>query len=272
MSFNEKKRNEFLEIPYAEHIVPFPNFASVLMQHAREFPNKIALKFEEKQYSYYDIICLSLSVELPVNDVIISFGDIENDLLLLLSCLVQGRIVKLDFKENTDNIFWELKTNKTEVKYFDPPYVRLDDKALTLNGEFEFSQYNILVAAQAVGNAFKLFREGAAYCPPRIDTIADLIFGVLGPLYFSKSVYFIFIDKSDFYQYAWNKDINSSLRDHVMLFYDNNKRLNSYKLLNSYDQALGLGKVITSEGKEVILLGFEIEKDFVKGHCLGDKL
>ena len=100
MSFNEKKRNEFLDIPYAEHIVPFPNFATVIMQHAREFPDKIALGFNSRSYTYFELIKTCLALDLNSN-ITLSMKDPENDLIIILALLVQGISFKLDFKADT---------------------------------------------------------------------------------------------------------------------------------------------------------------------------
>ena len=267
-----KNKNEYLGVPIDEKIVPFPNFGSVLLQHAREFPDKIALQFKNRNYSYKALLeeCLSL----PLSDKIVqlSFMSIENDLIILLSCLCLGIPFKLDFKGSSNLILKDLEKNEIQIKYFEPPYVRLDDKAFILNENYEFSQYNVLVASQAIGNAFKLFRDGAAYCPENISSITDLVFGVLGPLYFAKSIYFTFNDNPDFYQYAWNRMIKSDLRDAVMVTNHDSNHKNIFRLKNSFEQALGLGKVISPNGKGVVFLGFELDNDVPKGHCLGNQI
>lgn len=271
MSFNEKKRNEFLDIPYAEHIVPFPNFATVIMQHAREFPDKIALGFNSRSYTYSELIKTCLALDLNSN-IILSMKDPENNLIIFLALLVQGISFKLDFKADTILKLDRIKQSDVKIHYFEPPYVRLDDEALILNKELSFSQYNVLVAAQAIGNAFKLFRPGNALCPMSITSIADLSFGILAPLYFAKSIYFVDVDEPDFFQYAWNGVIRSDLRDAVMVGSEINNQKNAYHLKKSFDNAMGIGKVISSKGKEVTFLGFEIEDEEPRGHCLGRKI
>ena len=277
-SNNRAQQREFLDIPYAEHIVPFPNFASVLMQHAREFPDKIAIQFDNERFTYQELLqnCLSMEFEKDRN-YDLGFRHKEEDLLRLLALLAQGIPFDLNFPRSgtylreTKKIFREIN-----IDYFDPPYVKLDDKAFVLNGEYEFSQYNVLVAAQAVGNAFKLFREGAAYCDPGLLTISDLVFGVLAPLYFAKSIYFTNVDEPDLFQYAWRGKISSSLRDAVMVGDDVNYHDNAYRLQESFDQALGLGPIFSLKGQMVKLLGVDIEKVedkwTISGHCLGEKL
>jgi len=275
MSFNEKKRNEFLDIPYAEHIVPFPNFASVIMQHAREFPDKMALGFNSKSYTYSELLQTCLELELKTN-LTLSMKDIENDLILLLALLLQGIPFNLNFEANTTLKLNKIKRQKKDIHYFEPPYVRLDDEAMTLNKEFCFSQYNILVAAQAIGNAFKLFRPGNALCPLSIISIADISFGVLAPLYFAKSIYFDHIGEKNYFQYSWNIQIESNLRDASTILFMAKTNLKAYTLKKSFDEILGLGPVISPKGEMVKLLGLDIEEVKgewkVSGHCLGEKL
>jgi hypothetical protein len=268
---NITQQREFLNIPYAEHIVPFPNFASVIMQHAREFPDKIALGFDSRSYTYSELLQTCLELELKTY-ITLTMKDTENDLILLLALLLQGIPFNLDFKANSTLKLIEIKRQKKDIHYFEPPYVRLDDEALILNNELSFSQYNILVAAQAIGNAFKLFRPGNALCPLSITSIADLSFGILAPLYFAKSIYFDDVAEPDFFQYAWNGVIRSDLRDAVMVGSEIKDQKNVYNLKKSFDNAMGIGKVISSEGKEVTFLGFEIEDEEPRGHCLGRKI
>lgn len=275
MSFNEKKRNEFLDIPYSEHIVPFPNFASVIMQHAREFPDKMALDFNTKSYTYSELLQTCLALKLKA-DITLSMKDTENDLILLLALLLQGISFNLDFEANSTLKLNEIKRQKKDIHYFEPPYVRLDDKAMTLNKEFCFSQYNILVAAQAIGNAFKLFRPGNALCPLSITSIADLSFGILAPLYFAKSIYFEQKDDKNYFQYSWKIQVESDLRDASTILCDTETNKKAYTLKKSFDMVLGLGPVMSPKGEMVKLLGLDIEEVKgewkVLGHCLGDKL
>jgi len=271
MSFNEKKRNEFLDIPYTEHIVPFPNFASVIMQHAREFPDKIALDLSTGSYTYADLLKTCLALELKSN-MTLSMKDTENDLIIFLALLTQGIPFNLNFNSNSTTKLSKINIREMEIHFFEPPYVHLDDQAMTLNSEYCFSQYNILVAAQAIGNAFKLFRPGNAFCPLSITSIADLSFGILAPLYFAKSIYFVNVDEPDFFQYAWNGVIRSDLRDVVMVGSEIKDQKNAYHLKKSFDNAMGIGEVISSKGKKVTFLGFEIEDEEPGGHCLGRKI
>lgn len=275
MSFNEKKRNEFLDIPYAEHIVPFPNFATVIMQHAREFPDKIALGFDSGSYTYSELIKTCLALDLNSN-ITLSMKDPENDLIIFLALLVQGISFKLDFKADSILKLDRIKQSDVKIHYFEPPYVRLDDEALILNKELCFSQYNILVAAQAIGNAFKLFRPGNALCPLSITSIADISFGILAPLYFAKSIYFDHINEKNYFQYSWKIPIESDLRDASTILYKTKKDGKSYILKKSFDMALGLGPIISPKGNMVKLLGLDIEKVedkwTIAGHCLGKKI
>ncbi|MCF7832989.1 MAG: hypothetical protein K9N05_05395 [Candidatus Marinimicrobia bacterium] len=276
-SNNITQQQEFLDIPYNEHIVPFPNFASVLMQHAREFPDKIALQLEEKSYTYFDLLNICLSYKLNKdNDYKIKIVNIEKEVVFLLALLTRGIPFELKFMEPGTYVSEDQIGKYKIIDYFDPPYVRLDDKAFVLNGEYEFSQYNIMVAAQAVGNAFKLFREGAAYCFPEMFSIADLVFGVLAPLYYAKSIYFIEIKEPNFFQYAWNGVIKSELRDAVMVTNEVNYHENAFILMESFDQALGLGPLKSIKRNIPELLGVEISNENgicrISGHCMGKKL
>lgn len=251
-------KNEYLGVPFDEKLVPFPNFGSVLMQHAREFPDKIVFYSAKQTVTYSQLLqfCILFDVE---ND--------QKGLLSLIAKLYRGINSKLNFDEplHIENISLnELQ----EIDFFEPPYVRLDDKAIILNKKYEFSQYNVLVAAQAVGNAFKLFREGAAYCPPKIVSISDLLFGVLAPLYFGKTIHFVKNEEPDIYQYAWNTEIKSNLRDAVIVS-ERDDIKNAYRLEKSFEQVLGLGKIVSPEGNEVVMLGFELVDGEPMGHCLG---
>ena len=255
-------KRDYLNIPYDEHIVPFPNFGSVILQHAREFPDKTAFFTPDHAISYLQLLQYCISSELKVD---------QHDLLTLFAKLYKGIPFKLNFKDPLD-IRMNISINKFDnIDYFNPPYVRLDDQALILNEKYDFTQYNILVAAQAVGKAFKLFREGAAYCPAEIKSAADLVFGVLGPLYFGKSIYFTKNNEPNVFQYAWNANIDSNLRD-VAMVSDRDDLENTYRLKKSYDKALGLGKMISPGGDEVSFLGFEIKSGNLKGHCLGHEI
>ena len=250
----------YLNIPYDEHIIPFPNFASVILQHAREFPDKIVFYSAKQKITYSQLLQYCISF------------DIRNDhkgILSLIAKLYNGIPFELKFEDplSIENIsLAELQ----DIDFFKPPYVRLDNKAITLNGQYEFSQYNVLVAAQAVGNAFKLFREGAAYCPTELNAVSDLVFGVLAPLYFAKSIYFAKNEEPNFYQYAWNAEFESNLRDAVIVS-DRDDIKNAYRLQKSFEQVLGLGKIISPNGEEVQLLGFEIKDGEPRGHCIGKK-
>ena len=264
----------YLEIPYTEHIVPFPNAAAVLMQHGREFADKNAWLFQNKAYTFGDLLNLSLNLTLPEH-IQLSFSDIENDLVLFLAALVQGVLVSVDFNKKTNVRVEDLDMRTIRIQYFEPPYVKLDDPAFKLNDQIHFTQYHILVAARAVGNAFKLFRKGDAACPDMISNIADLTFGVLAPLYFCKTTCFIPDDTPNRFQYAWKREIESDLRDAAMLFPKGKSVAGSFMVERSFDEALGLGPILSTEGERITLLGAEfrfIDGNWqVSGHCIGEK-
>jgi hypothetical protein len=265
--------NEYLGVPFEEKLVPFPNFASVLLQHAREFPTKIALSFKDTDITYSKLLQFCMTAEIKeCYEQDLTFGNARADLLQLLVMLYRGIPFNLSINKN-ENDFYDIPIESHEgIDYFEPPHVKLDDKAFVLNGEYEFSQYNVLVAAQAIGQVFKLFRGGAAYCPSEFSAIEDLTFGILAPIYFAKSIYFYEIDKPDFFQYAWNGVIESNLRDAVMVTNEVNYHENVFRLRNNFEQALGLGEAIGPDGKAVQFLGFEIIDGEPGGHCLGRKV
>lgn len=267
-------KQEYLKIPAIEKLVPFPNFGTVLLQHAREFPQKLAISFSKRKYTYDEVTKICARLDIPKQKIKLSFHDIENDTLLLLACLYQGRELDIDFSSRSSINYLQPENQGEELPFFDPPYVKLDDHACSLNNEYHFSQYQVLLAAQAIGKAFKLFREGASYCPENINSIADLIFGVLAPLYYCKTVEMVFTSQKDYYQYAWKKEISSSLRDAAYLF-PKNAKAQGFLLLESFDNALGMGPIVSPEGKMLELLGYEFEKFedkwSVKGHGVADQ-
>ncbi|MFA6619209.1 MAG: hypothetical protein WCT23_09095 [Candidatus Neomarinimicrobiota bacterium] len=251
---------KYLNIPDVEKLVAFPNFATVLLQHAREVPQKSALKFENSDYTYLALTKFCSNIELPEKKISLSMRNIKNDLLLLLACLYQGKQIDLNFNRDTNLVLDELKIADDELKYFEPPYVKLDDPALILNDTYHFTQYKVLLAAKAVGNALHLFRDGASYCPAEILSIKDLLFAVLAPLFFAKSIEFTFNKEINHYHYAWNRTIDSDLRDCATVFFQE-KRDNNYTLKESFDQAMGLGPLFHPSGSLVELLGYELFQD-----------
>lgn len=251
--------NTYLNIPNVEKLVAYPNFATVLLQHAREYPQKLALRFQNKDYTYLAMTEFCSNINFPDKKISVSMRNIENDLLLLLACLYQGKEVDLNFNVDTNVLIEELIIDHDKLKYFDPPYVKLDDPALILNDKYYFTQYKVLLAAKALGNAFTLFRDGASYCPPEIPDAKALLFGVLAPLFFCKTIEFVFNEGKDHYQYAWNRWIKSDLRASSVVYFQ--KKLgNNYILEESFDQAMGIGPLIHPLGNLVELLGYEIYK------------
>ena len=59
------------------------------------------------------------------------------------------------------------------------------------------------------------------------------------------------------------------MRDAVIVS-DRDDIKNEYRLEKRFEQALGLGKIISPNGEEVQLLGFEIKDGEPMGHCLGE--
>ncbi len=284
----------FLDIPYDEHIVPFPNTAAVLMQHAREFPDKPALCFRDKTYTYAALRDLCLSADLSALNgakPLVSLHDTQNGLLLMLILLSRGIPFDLDPQAATHVRAAELPLTEKVPGDFEPPFVHLDDTAMVLDGTYRFSQYNLLVAAQAAGIAFKLFRNGDAVSALPLASVRDLVFGVLGPLYFAKTVRFSADPGAEVLagraQYAWCADIlpdapllsGGLLRDAHMLFSrEYPETLSPYARYMPvyFDQAAGLGPVTDLEGNLMNFLGVDIGRDgeawTCEGHALGQTI
>ncbi len=247
-----------MKIPTVEKLVPFPNFATVLLQHAREFPEKIALNFTDEFLTYQALAEYCESVCFIDGVISISMLNPKEDLRILLACLYQGKTFDLNFSKESKYDIKNVKIGE-KLKYFEPPYVKLDDTALTLNAKHTFDQYKVLLAAQAIGKAFRLFRPGAAYCPLDITTVSDLVFGVLAPLYNCKTIEFAFNKEKNHYQYSWRHEIVSDLRDNAFIF-PKNASTQGYLLLDSFDYAMGLGPIQAPNGQIMELLGYEFER------------
>jgi len=281
-------QRSFLDIPYDERIVPFPNLASVLMQHAREFPDKTALCFAGKQYSYSNLLtkCNYGRLVRQEKHIRISLKDTEDGLLLIIYCLYHGIVFHLDPSEETNTTFGndaEMTDNDPE-----PPYVQPDDPALILNDTYSFSQYNLMVAAQAVGRTFKLFRPGDAVTLLPLTDISDLVFGVLAPLYFAKTIRFDIPDPASELlrgkaQYAWCRHVlpempvlsDAMMRDARMIFrceFPEALSPCACRLVTAFEHAAGLGPLLDHRGDILPLPGVEITRVGngwqIRGHAL----
>jgi hypothetical protein len=76
---------------------------------------------------------------------------------------------------------------------FDVPYISLDHPALFLSVEeiwYEFTQYNLLSAAQSVGKELSLFREGETLFTKEISDSADWLFAALTSFYYGSTTRF----------------------------------------------------------------------------------
>jgi len=283
----------FLDIPYEERIVPFPNMASVLMQHAREFPDKAALCFPDSRFTYAGLLnaCLTGKPEHEPEKIIVSLRDTENSCLLILFCLFHGIPFHLDHSEET-NTRLTFDPDKN-IQHCELPYVHADRTALLLMNSYSFSQYNLMVAAQAVGKALKLFRPGHAVCALPLSSVSDLVLGVLAPFYYAKTIRFDCNDPanevfSGTAQYAWCKDIvpeilpadtTARLRDASLVFScvpPDVPGLPVYRLLTAFDHAAGLGPLMDKDGNILSLPGMEIIRDGntwnIRGHVLGQRI
>ncbi|MDZ7821495.1 MAG: hypothetical protein U5N26_06600 [Candidatus Marinimicrobia bacterium] len=279
----------FLDIPYDEHIVPFPNTAAVILQHAREFPEKKALVFRSEQYRYGDLAALCFRARMPEKEVTLSLKDLENDLPLLLICLFNGIPVHIDFQSDTNVCLSDVPLDDAKDILPELPFVRLDKTAVLLKAGYRFSQYNLLVAAQAAGIAFKLFRPGDAVCALPVRTLPALCFGILAPLYFAKTIRFDSPNPADEVlrgtaQYARAGETTPSLpfvkekllRSAAILFDRRNEAFASpvaFYLETETDHAAGLAPVSDHTGKLLSFLGAEMEKQDgrwgIRGHCVG---
>jgi len=284
------QRRTFLNIPYEEHIVPFPNTAAVILQHAREFPGKIAFRFIDSSCTYGDILDLCLRFRIRDRKrPLLSFRDPEKSLMPLLALLYHGIPFHLDFTAESDRISYEYLPENMQANKQDIPFIRLDDNALILKAKYRFSQYNLLVAAQAVGRAFRLFRPGDACSALPVESMSDLLFAVLAPLYFAKTIRFDMANPAEEVlnarvQYAWCKEgfpeilpeAKKLLRDAAMLFTASQQKVlhpSAYYLSGADDAAAGLAIIRDVSGAIVPFPGCDIVRNAegklqINGHAL----
>lgn len=284
-------RHTFLDIPFEEHVVPFPNFAAVLMQHARKHPGKNALVFSGTSFSYGDILNFCQKNIPGKSPFLFTIQDAQQELLPMLVLLYHGIPFRLDFISGDSTLLPEFESRNNINT--DIPYVQPDQDAVILNGKWLFSQYNLLAASQAVGRAFHLFRPGNACSLLPLTCMRDLLFGLLAPLYFGKSIYF---DKDNpaaalleaKAQYAWCgdklpdfSDYNKPLlRDSAMLFsaaLPDAAHDVSYYVSEADDAAAGLAIIRNVNGEILSLPGCDIVKTKsgayqINGHALGRAL
>lgn len=271
------QRRTFLDIPYKEHIVPFPNTAAVILQHARVFPEKIAFRFKDRSCTYADILNNCLTFKVTANDrPLLSFRDPEESLISLLALLYQGIPFDLNFQAECDRISAAF-TEQHKKENRDIPFIRLDDEACRLNDKYLFSQYNLLAAAQTLGRAFRLFRPGDACCALPIQSMSDLLFAVLAPFYYAKSILFDTANPAEEVlnakaQYAWCREIfpaylpedKKLLRDAAMLFKTEKQNTSlpaAYYLSLEDDSAAGLAVIRNASGDIIPLPGCDILRD-----------
>lgn len=283
-------KSDFINIPQDELLVPFPNFGAVLMQHARVMGTKTALNLGSGPVSYAQLlhfcrthICEDISPEFGLD----SYSDAVLD---LIACLYHGRTLQFEFGKDIP-----IKMISPYPVSIDVPYVRLSTPALTFSdesGKYEYSQYHLLCAAQAVGNAFHLFREGDAVLFSKISSITDLTAGLLACLYFGKTIHFeeIISLESLFQakvQYVYtavlekyiSADSKKILRDGAVLCCKNNSGTNAdfiYKL-SPTPGCSGLGNIIDSDGNYIKLLGLNNPQDGImnnepSGHICVDPI
>lgn len=280
------QRRTFLNIPHEEHIVPFPNTAALILQHAREFPEKIAFRFKDRTSTYAHILNYCLTFKVRENErPLLSFRDPEKSLFLLLALLYQGIPFDLNFHAECDRISFTFAVEQTR----DIPFIRPDDEACILNETYLFSQYNLLVAAQAVGRAFRLFRPGDACCALPIQSMNDLLFAVLAPLYFAKSIRFDTTNPAEEVlnakaQYAWCREVfpatlpkaKELLRDAALLIRTEKQNATlpaAYYLSRTDDSAAGLAIIYDVSGEIVPLPGCDFVRDSkgklqINGHAV----
>lgn len=281
-------RHTFLDIPFEEHVVPFPNFAAVLMQHARKDPEKNALIFSGISFSYGDILNFCQKNIPQKGSFLFNIHDPQKELLPILALLYHGIPFSLDFISGKGAVLPEFES-QNDINT-DIPFVQHDQDALILNRKWRFSQYNLLAASQAVGRVFHLFRPGNACSLLPVNSMQDLLFALLAPLYFGKSIYF---DKenpaaellSGKAQYAWCKDMSPDfsthekplLRDAAMLFtvpLPADAPLFAYYISDADDEAAGLALIRNARGEILTIPGCDVVRTKsgayqINGHALG---
>jgi hypothetical protein len=284
-----EKRHTFLDIPYEEHIVPFPNTAAMIMQHAREFPDRTVFRFTDKDYSYGRLLELCRTFCPDQTHFELSFGNIESELILMICLLFWGIPFELRFDGPPHPSPYHFSTTATDTEI---PDVRLDSPAFTLDTRYCFSQYNMLAAAQGLGRSFHLFRPGDACCVLPLKSLTDLLFAVLAPLYFAKSIRFDCTDPAikvfkGHAQYAWCKDRPpqavpeaeiSLLRDAAILYSGKAETAVNipcaYYVSDADDAACGMAVIRDAEGRILPVPGCDIlaQKDgsfLINGHVVG---
>lgn len=284
-------RHTFLDIPFDEHVVPFPNFAAVLMQHGGRLPDKAALVFSDRSYDYAEILEFCRRFDPIKRDFIFTMQDPQKELLPMLALLYQGIPFGLDFVSGSPATLPGYESR--HYIDIDIPYVQPDHPAVILNGQWQFSQYKVLAAMQAVGRVFRLFRPGDACLHLPLASMNALLFAVMAPLYFGKSIRFDLENPAAALmngktQYAWcegNLPVFSDryeglLRDAAMLFtapLPPDAPSFAYYISDADDEAAGLAMIRNARGEILTIPGCDIVRTKegryrINGHAVGTAL
>ncbi len=269
-------RRSFLDIPYEEYTVPFPNTAALIQQQAREFPDRIAFRFEKCSHTFSDILQFCLRFRNRESETaLLCFRRPQEDLLPMLALLYHGIPFDLNFSAEQSRLDYELISEEISGT-MDLPFIGPENDAFILNDTYLFSQYNILVAAQNLGRVFHLFRPGDACSYPEITTMSDLLFGILAPFYFAKSIDFNAENPAEEVlkgkaQYAWSKGVlprslpkeRKILRDAALVFWTDKTSEdipNAYYIYKVDNSTAGLALMRDSKGNTIAIPGCDFHE------------
>lgn len=267
-------KNDFLDIPSDELLVPFPNFGAVLMQHGRNLGGKTAMDLESGPISYAQLLLFCRTHTSQDLSPACGLTSYSQSILNFIACLYHGIAVHLEFKNTIP-----IKMVAPDMLSEDVPYVRLSTQALSLTEKgqkYSYTQYHLLCAAQAVGKAFHLFREGDALLFSQLSTLTDLTAGLLACLYYGKTTRFSdapdlesFFQGKTQYVYTpvldqFKKTADSRvLKNSAVLCCSNNSGTNAgfiYRL-TPHPACSGLGNIMDSNGNYIQLLGLNNPQD-----------
>jgi len=204
-SFQEifETAHSFYGIPYREKTVPFPNFDTLIRQHAGMIPEQILLHDGSESLSYGDLwsiirgsIAASRSSSVDKLQKFRITGTLVNyaELLILWSV---GTALQFEFRNDEEVseslTLTDLSSRRiSENKEIPVPYIT-PDKTLCrwtspIFGDVNFSHYNIMAAAQSLGAALELHRPGEAVIPRCPASLSVLMLMFLAPLYYGKTI------------------------------------------------------------------------------------
>lgn len=196
--------HSFLGIPYIERTVPFPNWATVFLQHAHALPDTVALEWNSGAVTYLQLYHWLMNTDEQVAgkpSFLWKPGENGQEILLLFAMLFSGVPVTADFGNRVKMSLPELPDiHSPLLKTMEPnyqllPYIRQTSPALIVSlpglADIQFTQYNLMCAAQSLGKTFNLFRPGNVVIHHALTNLSDLVLSLLAPLYFGKSIHFL---------------------------------------------------------------------------------